>query len=251
MIVNPVLETSDVPETMPDPDNDDEGCLSVPGESFPTGRADWARVTGLDADGTPITLEGTGLFARMLQHETGHLDGLPVPRPAGRPACPQRQAGGEVARLGCARAVVDARRGPGSVRPLAWSICPRSGTRVSLRYRLPAGSVPPLTDVIGHLLETGPHVRVQTKTGAVVEIAPDDVVAVRALTARRCGRRRSARPSTPPRWRGRASSSSGWTAGCCAAAGGHTHRANSAVPLGVRGRHWCGARDRRLVPRAA
>lgn len=76
VIINPVLETSEVPETMPDPDDDDEGCLSVPGESFPTGRADWARVTGLDADGTEITLEGTGLFARMLQHETGHLDGF-------------------------------------------------------------------------------------------------------------------------------------------------------------------------------
>ena len=76
VVVNPVLETSDVPETMPDPDDDDEGCLSVPGESFPTGRATWARVTGLDADGTPITLEGSGLFARMLQHETGHLDGF-------------------------------------------------------------------------------------------------------------------------------------------------------------------------------
>jgi peptide deformylase len=76
VVVNPVLETSEVPETMPDPDDDDEGCLSVPGESFPTGRASWARVTGLDADGTPITLEGTGLFARMLQHETGHLDGF-------------------------------------------------------------------------------------------------------------------------------------------------------------------------------
>jgi peptide deformylase len=76
VIVNPVLETSEVPETMPDPDDDDEGCLSVPGENFPTGRADWARVTGLDADGTPITLEGSGLFARMLQHETGHLDGF-------------------------------------------------------------------------------------------------------------------------------------------------------------------------------
>jgi len=76
VVVNPVLETSDVPETMPDPENDDEGCLSVPGESFPTGRAKWARVTGLDADGTPITVEGTDLFARMLQHETGHLDGV-------------------------------------------------------------------------------------------------------------------------------------------------------------------------------
>jgi len=76
VVVNPVLETSERPETMPDPDEDDEGCLSVPGESFPTGRAQWARVTGLDADGNPVTLEGTGLFARMLQHETGHLDGL-------------------------------------------------------------------------------------------------------------------------------------------------------------------------------
>lgn len=76
VVVNPVLETSEVPETMPDPDNDDEGCLSVPGESFPTGRADWARVTGLDGEGNPVTIEGTDLFARMLQHETGHLDGF-------------------------------------------------------------------------------------------------------------------------------------------------------------------------------
>jgi len=77
VVINPVLETSEIPETMPDPDDDDdEGCLSVPGESFPTGRATWARVTGLDADGSPIEVEGTGLFARMLQHETGHLDGF-------------------------------------------------------------------------------------------------------------------------------------------------------------------------------
>ncbi|MGI9124540.1 MAG: peptide deformylase [Mycobacterium sp.] len=75
VVVNPVLETSPIPETMPDPELDDEGCLSVPGESFPCGRAEWAKVTGLDADGKPVELEGTGLFARMLQHETGHLDG--------------------------------------------------------------------------------------------------------------------------------------------------------------------------------
>ena len=76
VVINPVLETSEVPETMPAADDDEEGCLSVPGENFPTGRADWARVTGLDADGSPVTLEGTDLFARMLQHETGHLDGF-------------------------------------------------------------------------------------------------------------------------------------------------------------------------------
>lgn len=93
VVVNPVLETSDIPETMPDPDNDDEGCLSVPGESFPTGRAKWARVTGLDADGNPVTLEGNDLFARMLQHETGHLDGfLYLDRLVGRHARSAKRA---------------------------------------------------------------------------------------------------------------------------------------------------------------
>ena len=75
-VINPVLETSEIPKTMPrDDGEDDEGCLSVPGESFPTGRADWAKVTGLDEDGNEIEVEGAGLFARCLQHEVGHLDG--------------------------------------------------------------------------------------------------------------------------------------------------------------------------------
>jgi peptide deformylase len=76
VVVNPVLETSERPETMPDPEDDDEGCLSVPGEQFPTGRAAWARVTGADADGAPVEVEGTGFLARCLQHETDHLDGV-------------------------------------------------------------------------------------------------------------------------------------------------------------------------------
>jgi peptide deformylase len=76
VVVNPVLETSERPQGMPDPDEDDEGCLSVPYEQFPTSRAEWARVTGVDADGTPVTVEGRGYFARCLQHETDHLDGV-------------------------------------------------------------------------------------------------------------------------------------------------------------------------------
>ncbi|MBP2179096.1 peptide deformylase [Amycolatopsis magusensis] len=75
VVVNPKLETSDIPETMPDPDDDWEGCLSAPGESYPTGRASWAKVTGQDLDGNPLEVEGTGYFARCLQHETDHLDG--------------------------------------------------------------------------------------------------------------------------------------------------------------------------------
>jgi peptide deformylase len=75
-VINPVIETSGVPETMPDPDDDYEGCLSVPGENFPTGRAHRAKVTGVDKDNKPIVVEGTGFFARCLQHETDHLDGF-------------------------------------------------------------------------------------------------------------------------------------------------------------------------------
>ncbi|KLL95562.1 MULTISPECIES: peptide deformylase [Rhodococcus] len=76
VVVNPILETSEIPETMPDPEDDLEGCLSVPGENFPTGRADWAKVTGTDENGEPVEIEGHGFFARMLQHEVGHLDGF-------------------------------------------------------------------------------------------------------------------------------------------------------------------------------
>jgi peptide deformylase len=75
VVVNPVLETSALPEGMPGPDDDYERCHSAPGESYPTGRADWAKVTGQDGDGNPVEAEGTGFFARCLQHETDHLDG--------------------------------------------------------------------------------------------------------------------------------------------------------------------------------
>ena len=60
---------------------------------------------------------------------------------------------------------------------------PPVGSRVSLRYRLPVGSVPPLTDVIGHLLAIGPTLSVRTKRGDVVDVASADVVAIKALAA--------------------------------------------------------------------
>ncbi|TQN32718.1 peptide deformylase [Haloactinospora alba] len=54
---------------------DDEGCLSVPGLWYPTRRAQYATVTGVDLRNEPVTLRGSGLMARCLQHETDHLDG--------------------------------------------------------------------------------------------------------------------------------------------------------------------------------
>src|SRR3712207_5848222 len=76
LVVDPVRETSGRPRTMPDPDDDWEGCLSVSVGSFPTGGATWAQVIGVDTDGTPVSVAGTGLLARCLQHETDHLDGI-------------------------------------------------------------------------------------------------------------------------------------------------------------------------------
>jgi hypothetical protein len=58
---------------------------------------------------------------------------------------------------------------------------PMPGTRVVIRYRRPTSSVPPLTDVIGYLLEVDPLLRVLTKNGDVVEVSPADVVAMKAV----------------------------------------------------------------------
>ncbi|QNP62096.1 peptide deformylase [Streptomyces genisteinicus] len=53
-----------------------EGCLSLPGLQAPTDRYDRAVVEGVRGDGSPVRIEGTGFFARCLQHECDHLDGL-------------------------------------------------------------------------------------------------------------------------------------------------------------------------------
>lgn len=53
----------------------EEGCLSVPNQWYPTRRADYAKVRGIDLQGNEITIEGRGLMGRMLQHECDHLDG--------------------------------------------------------------------------------------------------------------------------------------------------------------------------------
>ncbi|MFI7106441.1 peptide deformylase [Nonomuraea sp. NPDC050227] len=73
VVVNPALELPGLGERRLDPD--DEGCLSVPGQFAPLPRPDHATVHGFDAEGRPVTVEGTGLLARCLQHETDHLDG--------------------------------------------------------------------------------------------------------------------------------------------------------------------------------
>jgi peptide deformylase len=53
----------------------EEGCLSVPGKFGTVRRHRKFKVRGLDRHGKPVVLAGEGFFARVLQHETDHLNG--------------------------------------------------------------------------------------------------------------------------------------------------------------------------------
>jgi peptide deformylase len=54
----------------------DEGCLSVPGLSWPIVRAARVRLHGWDLDGKELSIEADELLARVFQHEVDHLDGI-------------------------------------------------------------------------------------------------------------------------------------------------------------------------------
>ncbi len=54
----------------------EEGCLSLPRVAVDVERALYARVRGFDVNGDALTVEGSGLEARVLQHEIDHLDGI-------------------------------------------------------------------------------------------------------------------------------------------------------------------------------
>lgn len=56
-----------------------EGCLSIPGLRAAVPRHRQIRLTGLDETGQPIDRELAGFAARVVQHETDHLDGILYP----------------------------------------------------------------------------------------------------------------------------------------------------------------------------
>ncbi|MGW0662707.1 peptide deformylase [Streptodolium elevatio] len=69
-LVNPDLDLSDDEQDGP------EGCLSLPGLAYDTKRAFGVVAKGFNMYGDPVTIEGTELLARCIQHETDHLDGI-------------------------------------------------------------------------------------------------------------------------------------------------------------------------------
>jgi peptide deformylase len=71
VLVNPELEwTGDELETL------EEGCLSLPGVGVDVERPVYVRVRAVDEHGAPLTVEASGLEARVIQHEIDHLDGV-------------------------------------------------------------------------------------------------------------------------------------------------------------------------------
>jgi len=69
-LVNPTLDLSDELQDGP------EGCLSIPDLTFDCRRALRVVARGFDMHGEPVTIEGSELLARAIQHETDHLDGV-------------------------------------------------------------------------------------------------------------------------------------------------------------------------------
>jgi len=71
VLVNPRLD-----ELSEEIEENDEGCLSVPGVTMPVSRPVSLRVRALDADGEPLEFHAEGLEARVIQHEYDHLEGV-------------------------------------------------------------------------------------------------------------------------------------------------------------------------------
>jgi peptide deformylase len=69
-LINPVIISKDGEKKA------SEGCLSVPGKVGLVNRALKITVKALNREGEEFTLEAEDLFARVLQHEIDHLDGI-------------------------------------------------------------------------------------------------------------------------------------------------------------------------------
>lgn len=60
----------------PEKATDEEGCLSVPGLTYPVERHAHVAIEGMDEHGVPVSMEADDLLARVFQHEIDHLDGI-------------------------------------------------------------------------------------------------------------------------------------------------------------------------------
>jgi peptide deformylase len=70
VIINPRIISAYGSETA------EEGCLSVPGVQVKVKRYKEISVEAMDLNGDKVTYKANGLFARAIQHEIDHLNGI-------------------------------------------------------------------------------------------------------------------------------------------------------------------------------
>jgi len=98
VVVNPSLEEPEGEAAMT------EGCLSLPGVAVAVNRAESVTLVGLTASGEPLRLRGSGLLARVWQHELDHLNGLTLAE-----RMTETETGGMMSRRAIKRLKVDYR----------------------------------------------------------------------------------------------------------------------------------------------
>lgn len=82
-----LAEESGVPDVFINPeitgysketDETEEGCLSIPDYWVPIKRAKKIKIKAVDENGNKIKFKAKGFLARVLQHETDHLNGVTI-----------------------------------------------------------------------------------------------------------------------------------------------------------------------------
>ena len=73
-----VFINPEITEYSKDSDETEEGCLSIPDYWAPIKRVKKIKIKAIDENGEKIKFKARGFLARVLQHETDHLNGLTI-----------------------------------------------------------------------------------------------------------------------------------------------------------------------------
>ena len=68
----------EITEYSKDLDEMEEGCLSIPEYGVPIKRSKKIKIKAVDENGRKVKLKVRGFLARILQHETDHLNGIVI-----------------------------------------------------------------------------------------------------------------------------------------------------------------------------
>lgn len=73
-----VFINPEITEYSKETDEIEEGCLSIPDYWVPIKRAKKIKIKAVDENGNKMKFKARGFLARVLQHETDHLNGLTI-----------------------------------------------------------------------------------------------------------------------------------------------------------------------------